>query len=563
MIRVIKIKSGNSMMHLKSIFNLKLSHWLGVILLCCLTMPYAHAKSLSVQVDRQQVEMGDIITLIIQTDFQTFQRPDLSALKNQFEVLGTQQSSQIQIVNGHYQSFSRWDVRLLPKQIGTLIVPPFDVEGAKSQPYEIKVEAAKQSASGRGSSFLESDISLSKAYVQQEVLFTLRFYHLGQFIGGNIRPPYFDQSLQQTLRNQYNYQKRIDGNLYEVYEWTWAFYPQKSGKMIIPPQAFSGRIQYNGRMKAVEDTTQSIALEVLPQPAQYPAKSVWLPAKELTLHQKLQAPKKLHVGDSITRTFTLTAKGLLASQLPEFEFENQTKFHIYPDKATPSNQASEFGVTGLKTQKIAIVPTHPGELTLPAYEMTWWNTETNQIETLKLPAKTYQVLPALQAETPDLSQGEPEKTLPSVTTNQLSFTPLWWLLTIGFAALWLVTLGFYLRLKTLRKVTPIAQKPLTDSSTESAPSTFSTLCQTHPIEVKTFYQAILDWKRENPSAFTTEIEAALNPLKSHLYRQTPINEVDLDTLCTLLKQAQALQKSSASVSKTTGHALEPIYPKST
>ncbi|MBD3777621.1 MAG: BatD family protein, partial [Thiotrichales bacterium] len=91
------------------------------------------ANSVTVQTDRQQVEMGDIVTLTIDADFQSrLGQPDLSALQDQFELLGSQRSSNIQIVNGDFQTSTRWLVQLLPKQAGELMIPPIDIDGVKS-----------------------------------------------------------------------------------------------------------------------------------------------------------------------------------------------------------------------------------------------------------------------------------------------------------------------------------------------------------------------------------------------------------------------------------------------
>lgn len=205
--------------------------WLKKVIFICLVLIFLLllsgsllAKQVTVQTDQQQVQMGDIITLVVETDFATQSEPNFNQMQDQFDVLGTQRSNQIQIINGNYQSFSRWILHISPKQIGELVVPPLEIDGIISQPLIINVsEAQHSSPNSKGSSFLESSLNLDEVYVQQQVLFTLRFYHQGRFIDGNIRPPVFEEALSEPLQNQFHYQTQINGERYDVYQWIWAF----------------------------------------------------------------------------------------------------------------------------------------------------------------------------------------------------------------------------------------------------------------------------------------------------------------------------------------------------
>ncbi|MDG4813549.1 BatD family protein [Hydrogenovibrio sp. 3SP14C1] len=553
--------------------NTKNQRWLTKLILITLALilvlllsSQVFAKSVTVKVDHQQVEMGDIISVVIKTDFQTFKTPDFSGLKDQFDILGTQRSSQIEIINGNYQSYSRWDLRLTPKQVGDLVIPPIKVGGVMSEPHIIKVsQNTTLSGKTKGSSFLESSINLTKPYVQQEVLFTLRFYHLGQFINGNIRPPTFHQAITENIRNQFHYQKNVSGRLYDVYEWTWAFYPQKSGKMVIPPQSFNGRIQYRGQLKSVKDQTQPIELNILPKPTSYPKNTAWLPAKEITLTDDLQTQTSVRVGDSITRTLSLKAEGLLASQLPDFQFKDQAAFHIYPDQADNNNQKTEQGMLSQKHQKIAIVPTQEGSMTLPEITLTWWNTQTQKQETQTLPEKTITVLPAVS------QQQDPFETM---TPDQISQTPpsvdsanpvgLWQSVALIFGVLWIISSGLAIRFYRKRKGTTMAV--LSSESQENSQAwqdnqpELEKLCQENKNGVKDarmIYPAILAWQQHNPTKYNEALKPHLYALKAHLYHQA---DLPADTLSALCDEIKHLNTQSTRAPKKAGKHLDPLYP---
>ncbi|RUM91902.1 MAG: hypothetical protein DSZ27_05110 [Thiomicrospira sp.] len=553
--------------------NRKQQRWLTKLILITLSLililllsTQVFAKSVTVKVDHQSVEMGDIISVVIKTDFQTFETPDFSGLKDQFDILGTQRSSQIEIINGNYQSYSRWDLRLSPKQIGDLVIPPIKIGDAMSKPHIIKVTENKiVPGAEKGSSFLESNINLTAPYVQQEVLFTLRFYHLGQFINGNIRPPTFHQAISENIRNQFHYQKNVNGRLYDVYEWTWAFYPQKSGQMVIPPQSFNGRIQYQGRLKIVKDQTQPIELKVLPKPNHYPTNSAWLPAKKVTLTDDLQTTTPVRVGDSITRTLSLKAEGLLASQLPDFQFKDQAGFHVYPDKANNNNQKTEQGMLSQKLQKIAIVPTRAGKVTLPAITVNWWNTQTNELETQTLAKKTITVLPAVNTQQNPFDTMRPEsipETAQKVgSSNNIG---LWQSATWLFVVLWLISSALAVHFYRNRKPTAIAKMDSQSHKNSLAwPDNdleLEKLCEANKKGVKDarmLYRAILAWQQRYPDKGNDTFKAHLQTLKAHLYHQA---DLPVDTLSALCDDIARLNESQSKSSKKPGKHLDPLYP---
>ncbi|MDX1796817.1 MAG: BatD family protein [Hydrogenovibrio sp.] len=530
--------------------------WL-IVMLGLLGSQSAYGKTLSVSTDRQQVEMGDVINLVIQTDFQTFDRPDFSVLKDQFDVLGTQQSSQVSLINGNYQAFTRWDVSLSPKQAGELIIPPLSVSGVKSQPYKITVTPMQHKSGQRGISFIESSVNIKNPFVQQQVIYTLRYYHLGQLIDGNTRPPVFGNAIHKQLKNQVNYQKNIGGQLYDVYEWSWAFYPQKSGKMTIPAEEFVGRLQYQNRIKMIHDLSQPITLDVQPISSSYPKNQTWLPAKQLKLTEDWQLPNQIHVGDSLTRTVTISADGLLSSQLPDIQFEDQSDFHLYPDQAKLKDQAENDGVHSQKILKFAIVPTQAGQITLPAITLHWWDTATNRVASASLPQRTLTILPSVkqQAALTPLSPTTPNV---SHETSQTSSLWIWQTATGMFAALWLTTLLIFLRSRTKLKNGKSAPNIVEETTQTTIASDLEQLCRAEQMQdARRFYQALLLWQQSHPDMHSAKLTDQLLLLKAHLYNDQPLPADVLLSLCNELKR---LEKQTSPSSVENGRKLDPLYP---
>lgn len=525
-------------------------------ILTALALLLAHsawANSVALEADRQQVEMGDIVTLTIEADFQSrLAQPDLSVLQDQFEVLGSQRSSNIQIVNGDFQTRTRWLIQLLPKQAGELIIPPIDIDGVQTQPYALRVQPLSAPLQGElPAFFLKAEVSSTQPYIQQQVLYTLRFYYQGRYIDGAIRPPQFGNALVQLLRDGDVFNKQIQGQSYTVYEWVYALYPQQSGDLTITTPSFNGRIQYQGRLKQLQEAANALSLQVRPQTADFTqtAHNAWLPAKRLALKQAWTLPDEIHVGDSLTQTLTLQADGLLASQLPTLDFNVGADFKVYPDQPTSEQKVEANGVLSAKQLKRALIATRAGELTLPQYTLHWWNTQTDRLESIVLPAKTLQVLPARstttltpQAANPLTAAAEPS--VPNASPNR-GFWP--WLSAL-FAALWLATLALWWQARRERQALKEAQEHPAQKSvekTQQAGSDRATLCALPP---QALYAELKRWLFEQhrikglSELQDAELRDAIRRLEAHLYHAKTWNETEQQRLCAALKGLETSRK---------------------
>ena len=398
-------------------------HKLAGLVLALLVMLYSAlsvADSLKVETDRQNVEMGDIITLAIEADFQSKgSKLDLTLLEDQFDVISSQQSNQIEIVNGSYNSYTRWRLQILPKQVGKLMIPPFELNGVKSKPYPINVTAA-QYADGQQPYFLEAKVDKQQIYVQEQVIYTLRFYHKGSLINGNIRPPKFENALVESLKEQSVFGKTIKGQQYTVYEWQYALFPQASGDFKIAGPSFTGLLNLRGKQKGVQSVAKDTVIKVLA--AEKSPTPYWLPASSLTLSQEWKKlPNTIYVGDSLRRVITLQVEGLKTTQLPTITTQNGSTYKVYADEAVSNQTLSEKGVNSIKLISQAIVPTQEGTLTLPDETITWWNTEKSSFETATLKSQPLIIWP---------SSNVNQNTIPPVTkssqiaANKLANNPI-------------------------------------------------------------------------------------------------------------------------------------------
>ncbi|HUW36542.1 MAG TPA: BatD family protein [Rhodocyclaceae bacterium] len=382
------------------------------LLVCALSLLAATPAlaSLQAQVDRNPVAIDESFTLTLQSS-DGGGEPDLSVLQRDFDVLGQSKSSSIQIINGQTSRSVQWQISLMPKHAGRLQIPAISVGSQSSQPIELTVSAANQAQAAQGGElFLEVSAEPQVAYVQQQIIFTVRLYRkvdLGN--GSTLSDPAFPHmdALVERLGGDRSFQTLRNGQAYSVIERRYAVYAQKSGQFSSAPVVFDGDVIAGGggffsfdpfgqNSRHLRLRSKTVTLSIKPIPAGLSG-SRWLPASKLLLtEQWSENPPEFTVGEPITRTLTLSAAGLTASQLPALDGQPIAGLKRYPDQPALKDNPDGQGITGTRVQKIAIIPTRAGNITLPAIEVKWWNVAADREEVASLPARNIAVLPGAQ-----------------------------------------------------------------------------------------------------------------------------------------------------------------------
>jgi len=385
------------------------------------------------RLDRDRIYAGDTVTLTIEVEGRdSGSKPDLSALNADFTILGTGTSQQIRIINGERSEKRELRVELDPKHSGTLTIPPLTV-GNSSTPaltLEVREQPAADDAAAAGQPvFLQTEMEPAETspYVQQQVLLTTRLYYRVPLVEGSFDAPQPENAVIERLGEDSQYQTTVNDQHYQVIERHYALFPQQSGTLSIPPVTFTGRVispssrrtsgsRVNTMMerffggnpfddsffsstpfgdpgKRIRVRSQPLTLEVQTRPDGYSGRH-WLPGEQLTLRDSwMQGPPEFRVGEPVTRTIRIEARGLEAAQLPVIEVSKIPGMRLYPEPPVRQNRTDGSGVFGYSEQSIAYVPSQPGKLTLPEIRIDWWDTASSQQQTAVLPAWEINVLP--------------------------------------------------------------------------------------------------------------------------------------------------------------------------
>ena len=431
-----------------------------LVLLAIIASQTAFAlTSVTASIDSNPVMSNESIVLTVVADDSVDRDAlDTSSLLTNFIVARTEVSSQTSMVNFKTTRTTRWQIVLIPRESGNLIIPPLTIDGHQSQAINIQViEQGSAGSAQQQDIFISAELSSNDIYVQQLVTLTIKLHVGVQLQRGSLTEPTLAGAAIEQVGKDQESEGIVNGKRYRIIERTYAITPESSGELTLVTPMFSGEVMVQskrrsgflsfGETKPVNVLGDKLTLKVRPIPTSFPidANNSWLPSELLTLHQEWQPePSEFKVGEPITRTITLTAAGLGKAQLPKIMMNAPAGLKIYPDQAELHSNLTKERLISQKRQNFALVASHAGEYTLPKISIAWWNTVTNKYQQAILPEQTVIIKANPDAPQPSFnSTVKAPLTLPQNTSTVTSSQPtiiektsyLQWL----FLALWLLT----------------------------------------------------------------------------------------------------------------------------
>ena len=385
----------------------------------------AQEESVSASVDKTTLPLGQSLTLELTYHNVKPPKADTSALRDDFDVVGVAESTNISIINSSHSMEYVRRFRLIPKKEGKLVIPAFDDgKGHQTAPLTIEVlpagssvptaNNATSSAQPAPQTFsLQGRINDNNPYVQQEIIYTLSLIDSGGLQG---REPVFElnDSSAWVIRSLGTPEiKPIvkDGKKMREIIFKYAFFPQKSGRLTLPAARFEGytlsrpqkRIDpfadlFGDDLSATLGFTfaeqnpvllrsKPIEVQVKPIPAENQG-NWWLPAQDVMLVDKWEPENPgFKVGEAVHRTIYLKVDGVLDNQLPELDFAATPGIKQYPEKPATEMTVDNGTVISLMKLSNVYIPNQSGKTTIPHVAVKWFNVKTGKLETATLPAQ--------------------------------------------------------------------------------------------------------------------------------------------------------------------------------
>lgn len=436
------------------------------------------AAQISVSFDRNPVSLDESFQIIFTANDTPDNDPDFSPLEQDFEILGQSQSSNSSWINGQSSKTIQWTLNVMAKHPGSLVVPAVQFGDDASQPASILVTQATagKTVNTDDDLFLEVEANPQSPYVQSQVLYTVRLYRRVEIAQAALNEPELGDAVIEKLGDDSNYTTQINGVNYLVTERKYAIFPQKSGSITIKPLILTAEVVSNSRpnfngffnsqtTRTKKILSKSVSLDVKPAPASFTGRH-WLSAEQLVLKEEWSGDnQQMKVGEPLTRTLTLLAKGTTVGQLPELntgKVDDQLK--TYPDQPALQEQKKPEGLIAFREEKIAIIPSKAGFYKLPAIEIPWFNNQSQKMEIAKIPETT---ITALEAEgslstpvapvTPAVQQ--PQKIEQATTIINRSQQNIWLWIAVFLGTGWLVTLAYFLIKRPAKKTVVEKNEP--------------------------------------------------------------------------------------------------------
>lgn len=403
-----------------------------VALWLLLSLP-ALAAQLDARLDRSRISEGETVLLLLSAAGDSDGAPDLTPLLQDFDVLNRSQGSSFSMINGRTRSSRDWKVVLAPKRSGTLTVPALSMGSLSSRPLTLEVlPPGKADPNGPPQPVrIEIEATPEQPYVQGKVVYTVRVLSRVPLRQPQLSDPVAAGALVERLGDEREYETQRDGQAYRVKERRYALFPQRSGALEIEAPVLSAEVAEPGKsrnglrdrafggrdpfasfdrmfggdpfagmgsmfdqLRPLRLRGRSLSLDVQPQPPGSPVP--WLPAESVALNETWAPnPPTFRVGEPVTRTLVITAQGVTAAQLPDLAGElTADGISAYPDQPVSETRADGDTLIAQKVVRTAMVPSVAGALELPAIEVAWWDTNSGQARTARLPARTIEVAPA-------------------------------------------------------------------------------------------------------------------------------------------------------------------------
>jgi len=566
-----------------------------LLLLAMLLWNHQALAAVTAQVNRYNIGVNETIGLSIEISGSDSGDPDTAPLRQDFEILSRSRSSSYSIVNGSMNKQSVWMLVLRPRHAGTLHIPALKVGGKHTRPIIIHVRktAVRQSSAGQptGKVWIDMTVKPATVRVQQQAVLTLRVYQSVRLHQAQLTDPKSDHAIIERLGKDKTYQVSRNKQTWAVIERRYAIFPQKHGLLHIAPVQLDGNImtgssgfasafpgfvsQFSQSGQPIIVRSNAAQLSVSAIPSGWKSHE-WLPAKQVQVQEDWPVDE-IRAGDPVTRTLTLKADGLSASQLPRITTLLPDGLKGYPDQPVLKDDRQADGIHGSRQQKLAIIPIRAGAYTLPEINIAWWNTQTGKKETATLPARTFRVIAVPGASTsssspvPQISgkQPAPPKSVAKKTVNLMpeGRVSLWKWLALFFLSGWLLTILWSWRRLHSKQRTREPTRP-TPMDTTAARRHVAKACKqpdAKACEQALLHIARLQWPDKNVNnlaAFAScchgQLAQEIKALDCYLYAKKKGSQWQGDKLLQTFEQADL--SPAEKVIPQERQALPSLYP---
>ena len=191
----------------------------------------------------------------------------------------------------------------------------------------------------------------------------------------------------QTDQFAANASESRGGQSWVIERWTIDIYPQQAGDFRVPPLALSIKVN-GGELGNLEGEAESPALEFsVSLPDALEQADFWVASSNYSVRQTLdRETNNLQPGDAFERRIEFKADDVLAMMLPAVEIQRTDGLAAYPAPPELENSNNRGQSSGSRVQSISYVAEKPGDYLIPARDFFWWDTRSETLQVVSIPA---------------------------------------------------------------------------------------------------------------------------------------------------------------------------------
>ncbi len=385
-------------------------------------------SGVTLRLDRDSASLLDTVRMEVNVSgsLSSSTQPVIHGLED-FSVTQKGTSSRVEIVNGKVNSGIAYTYYIQPKKIGTFQIGPAKID-ANGRTYtsnstKLVVTAPRQqSGPDSGPVFMEATISSRDIFVEEQALYTLKFYRRIIVRNLSLSLPEIENMVFKQLGQPLEYQTTTAGTTFQVLEVRYALLASKAGTHTIGPSKMRMTVRQRGRNSLFDDFFKNpssnrsfstfssgrpltvasgpVVLNVSPLPEkEKPADFSGL-VGNFQMDSKLE-PTALKAGDSATLTITVSGRGN-ANRIPDVHLPDMPFARTYGDQPVLDAGEDAHGIGGTKTMKWALVPEKAGRFDIPSQKLSFFDPGAGKYIVLETPVHTLDVLPGDTEEPPVL-----------------------------------------------------------------------------------------------------------------------------------------------------------------
>jgi hypothetical protein len=375
--------------------------------------------SVSIKLDRKEATLPDSVQMVVSVSGS--RSSDLQPMVRGLEAFNVTQggtASRLEIINGKVNAGVDYTYFIQPKKAGKFQIGPAEVtvEGKTFSSNTATITIIKQpQASGvdRGPLLLNAGLSPTRAYVEEQPIYTVKLYRQMKVSDISLDLPDTEHLVFKQLGKPLEYQSVLDGKTYQVLEVRYALIPSEAGLYTIgptrmtmtvyPPRRRTSRGLFNdpffgdpffsfsttGRPMTLASEPQALTVLPLPETGR-PADFSGLVGR-FDIESKLE-PATIKAGESATLTVLLSGRGNV-NRIPDLKGPELSHTKVYADEPVLKVETDAEGLAGSKTMKWALVPERQGRYEIPPLSVSFFDTTTHQYRVIKTRPISLSVLP--------------------------------------------------------------------------------------------------------------------------------------------------------------------------